>query len=314
MNDKSYVLITSARDEEACIEKTIQAVVSQTILPEKWVIVSDGSTDRTAAIVADYVKRFDFIELLRLPRDGQRSFGAKVNAIHTGYAELSSRKFQFIGNLDADVSFDSQYYARLLQHFEENPRLGIAGGIILELINGQFCGQNISRNSVAGAIQFFRRHCYGKIGGYIPLEAGGEDAVMEILARKHGWQVQTFPEMKVFHHRRVATGKNRSILATKFREGRRDYLLGYHPLFYTAMCIYRAIDRPYLLGGVLRMCGYCWSILRKEKRPVAVDFVKYLRREQMSRLQSLFLPTKGAGFIRTSRMVLQNATDDRYFS
>ncbi len=314
MTNKSYVLITAARNEEDYIETTIRAVLSQTVLPAKWVIVSDGSTDRTEEIVNKYASRHSFIELLRLAREGRHHFGSKVKAIIAGCEQLKKIDYAFIGNLDADVSFDSEYYEKILAYFQENPGLGIAGGIILELVNSRYVRQNLSRNSVAGAIQMFRRKCFERIGGYIPLELGGEDAVMEVLARKYCWKVQTFPELKVFHHRRVATGKNRNILAAKFREGRRDYLLGYHPLFYAAMCIYRAIDRPYLLGGVLRMCGYCWSILRREKRSVAVDFVKYLRREQMSRLQSLFLPTKGAGFIRTSRMVLRNATDDRYFS
>jgi glycosyltransferase involved in cell wall biosynthesis len=303
MTNKPYVLITSARNEEDYIETTIRAVLSQTVLPARWVIVSDGSTDRTEEIVNSYASRHGFIKLLRLARDGRNSFSSKVKAIIAGCEQLKEIDYAFIGNLDADVSFDSEYYEKILARFQENPGLGIAGGIILELVNSRYIRQNLSRNSVAGAIQMFRRRCFEKIGGYVPLELGGEDAVMEVLARKYYWKVQTFPELKVFHHRRVATGKNRSMLAAKFREGRRDYLLGYHPLFYAAVCIYRAIDRPYLLGGVLRMCGYCWSILMREKRPVSVDFIKYLRREQMSRLKSLFLPINGAKLIRTTRIV-----------
>ena len=301
MTNKPYVLITSARNEEAYIEKTIQAVVSQTILPEKWLIVNDGSTDRTAEIVSDYRARYDFIDLLSLPLKSQRNFGAKVNAINAGYQQLRKNEFQFVGNLDADVAFESQYYEKLLKYFEVNPKLGIAGGIILELIRGRFAAQNISLNSVAGAIQLFRRNCYEQIGGYLPLEAGGEDAVMEVLARKNGWQVETFPEMKVFHYRRVAI-ENKTSLMTKFRQGYRDYLLGYHPLFYTAMCTYRVIDRPYLLGSILRMSGYCWSMLARKRRSVSVEFVSYLKWEQMSRLKSLFAPSRGVRFVKTSRI------------
>jgi glycosyltransferase involved in cell wall biosynthesis len=267
MIEKSYVLITPARNEEDYIEKTIQAVVSQTVLPKKWVIVNDGSTDRTEEIVKNYASRYEFIKFLSLARSSQRDFGAKVYAIRSGYELLKDEQYEFIGNLDADVSFDSQYYEEILARFQENPQLGIAGGIILELLNGRYRSQNISLNSVAGAIQLFRRQCYEKIGGYTPLKLGGVDAVVEISARKNGWQVQTFPKLKVFHHRRVAIREGK-VLMTKFRQGVRDYLLGYHPLFYVVMCSYRIKERPYFWGSILRIGGYFWSAIKKEKRPV----------------------------------------------
>jgi len=298
--EKKYVLITPARNEEAHIEKTIQAVVAQTIRPEKWVIVSNGSTDRTDEIVARYAAQYEFIRHLSFSQDSQRHFGAKANAINAGYEILRNEELAFVGNLDADVTFAPQYYETMLARFQENPRLGIAGGIILELIDGRFSRQNISRNSVAGAIQLFRRRCYEEIGGYTPLPGGGIDAVMEILARKNGWQVQTFSEVEVLHHRRVAIGKG-NVLTTRFRQGARDYRLGYHPLFYAAMCSYRVIDSPYIVGSILRMCGYYWASIRREQRPLSPDVVNYLRWEQMQRLKSLFSFGNQAGVSKTVR-------------
>lgn len=300
MNTQSYVLITAARNEENNIGKTIHAVISQTVLPEKWVIVSNGSTDRTDEIINRYAAEYDFIKLLSLTQDGQRSFGAKVNAINAGYERLKNEKFAYIGNLDADVKFDSQYYEKILASFQENPQLGIAGGIILELIGDRFVGQNISLNSVSGAVQLFRRRCYEEIGGYTPVPFGGEDAIMEVLARKSGWQVQTFPELKIFHKRRIAIGKG-NILTTRFRQGIRDYLLGYHPFFYAAMCLYRVIDSPYLFGSILRMCGFWWATIKRKHRPVSHDFISYLRQEQINRLRSLFSLANRAGATKTSR-------------
>ncbi len=295
-----YVLITAAKNEQEYIERTIRAVISQTVSPQKWVIVNDGSTDRTEEIIKRYAKKYEFIQLLQVSENRQRDFCSKVYALHAGYEQLRNEEYEFVGNLDADVSFDAQYYDKILEHFLKNPKLGIAGGIIWELLDDRFVSQNISLNSVAGAIQLFRRPCYEEIGGYKPLKFGGEDAITEVLARKNGWLVQTFPEIKVFHHRRVTIGKG-NILTTRFRQGMRDYLLGYHPVFYAAMCFYRVIDQPYFFGSIFKMCGYFWAAIQRERRVVPADFIKYLRWEQVRRLRFVF--SKKSEFVKTSRFV-----------
>ncbi|MFX0199832.1 MAG: glycosyltransferase, partial [Candidatus Hodarchaeota archaeon] len=176
MQKNSYVLITPARNEQDYIQKTIESVVSQTILPEKWVIVSDGSTDHTDEIVSHYAAKHDFIQFIRVSEHIQRNFWSKVHAFNAGYEQIKNTEYKFLGNLDADVSFNSNYYENVLLRFQTNPKLGIAGGIILELLNGQYVNQKLSLNSVAGAIQLFRRECYQDIGGYIPLTYGGVDS------------------------------------------------------------------------------------------------------------------------------------------
>lgn len=298
---RSYVLITPARNEEAYIEATIKAVIGQTILPMKWIIVSDGSTDRTEAIVQSYSRAYDFIELVTAAGLNQRSFGSKALAFKAGYERLGGVPYDFVGNTDADVSFDSDYYRYVLEEFEKQPNLGIAGGIIIELVNGTYVAQNISLNSVAGAVQLFRRQCYEDIGGYLPLKHGGIDAAAEIMARFKGWDVRTFPEVKVRHLRRVGTEKG-SLLATRFHHGTRDYLLGYHPLFYLMMNLYRLMDRPFILHSLLRMCGYCWGKIRRMERTVPDEFVDYLRKEQMMRVRSLFIRNGGLRSVNTSRI------------
>src|ERR1700741_2011618 len=104
-----YVLITSAHNEEAFIEKTLASMVAQTLLPERWVIVDDGSTDRTAEIVESYSSRYPWIEVLRRPQRGDRSFAGKVQAFNAGLERVSSLQFDVIGNLDGDLSFDADY-------------------------------------------------------------------------------------------------------------------------------------------------------------------------------------------------------------
>src|SRR5439155_15286217 len=123
----NYVLVTSARNEETVIEHTLRSVVAQTVPPLRWVIVDDGSTDRTAEIVRDYVRRYDWIVLLRRPRRVDRNFAGKVHAVNAGLEAMKDLSFEVFGNLDADVSFEPDYMEFLLQKFEHDPRLGVAG-------------------------------------------------------------------------------------------------------------------------------------------------------------------------------------------
>jgi biofilm PGA synthesis N-glycosyltransferase PgaC len=287
---KPYVLITPARNEEAFIEKTIQAVIAQTVLPKKWVIVSDGSVDRTDEIVNQYAEKHDFILLVRRSGDQKRNFGSKAKAFEFGYERLKDLEFDFIGNLDADVSFNSTYYESILSRFQDNKRLGVAGGIRYDLRNGRFHKILRSRNSVGGALQLFRRQCYESIGGYLPLEYGGIDAVAETMARMHGWEVESFPELEVYHYRRTGTASER-ILRARFRSGIRAYLIGYHALFEISRCISRLFRHPPVIGSLVTLSGFFWASLKRYDRPVSDDFVRYLRSEQLARLRSVSLQT-----------------------
>ncbi|MCU0405872.1 MAG: glycosyltransferase family 2 protein, partial [Ignavibacteriaceae bacterium] len=222
MNTVKYVLITAAKNEELYIEKTILSILNQTIIPEKWVIVSDGSTDRTNNIVEQYCNKYIFIDFIALSPNKERNFGSKVNALNKALKKLEGMEFDFIGNLDADVTLDKSYYEKVFRKFQSNPKLGIAGGIILDCVGEKELPQNISLNSVAGAIQVFRKECFDKIGNYIPFKYGGEDAYMEIMARMLGWDVQTLAELKVLHHRPTGTGMG-SLSKANLRSGKMFY-------------------------------------------------------------------------------------------
>jgi len=279
----TYVLVTPARNEEAYIEKTIQSVVSQTILPQKWVIVSDGSTDKTDQIVEKYESKYDFIELVKAENSENRNFGSKVNAFNAGYNKIGAIHYEFIGNLDADVSFEPSYFENILNEFGKNAELGLAGGVICELINNKYFTQSISPNSVAGAVQLFRRKCYEDIGGYVPLKVGGIDSAAEIMARMTEWTVRTFTEFSVLHHRRVGMVKS-NFFKSRFKKGIINYSLGYHPLFQVVISIYRLIGKPYIVNGLFMFLGYFWAMLRKYDRPVSDEFIKFLRYEQLKRI------------------------------
>jgi glycosyltransferase involved in cell wall biosynthesis len=288
-----YALITAARDEDMYIEKTIRSVISQIILPEKWVIVSDGSIDHTDEIVSRYTAKNKFIILIHTNKHNTRNFTSKVDAIKTGYARLKDSQYDFLGILDADVSFAPNYYECVIQEFQKNPKLGIAGGLISDVCDGK-CIQWLTRlgSSVGGPIQMFRRQCYEDIGGLKPLEQGGEDAVAEFMARMHGWEVTTFPNVKVSHYRRIGT-QGRSIWHARFIFGVREYLIGYHPIFEIAKCIRRVVQSPYVIGSLLWLIGYFWASLRRYKRTLSQDIIKFIRNEQISLLRGPFSAIKG---------------------
>src|SRR3984885_6411659 len=97
-----YVLITPARNEAQFIELCLQSVVSQTVRPVRWVIVSDGSTDGTDEIVGRYAAENTWIELVRMPERRERNFAGKVYAFNAGYEKLQGLEYEVIGSLDGD--------------------------------------------------------------------------------------------------------------------------------------------------------------------------------------------------------------------
>lgn len=283
MINHSYVLVTAAYNEEKFLPLTIDSVLSQTALPTKWIIVSDASTDRTDEIVLSYAKQNPIIGLLRVTKDHPRNFAAQVNAINLGCAEFRGCDYQFIGNLDADVSFDSTYFATLLERFRANPKLGLAGGVIREKDGTIMLAPRGERlQAVPHALQLFRRRCYQDIGGYPALPYGGPDVYAEVMARMKGWSVAGFPDLVVQHHR--YTGSAGGQLRGRFRQGLMDFSLGYHPLFEALKCWRRLPEKPVALGALFRMAGFGWACGTVRKPLVPDDFVRFLRREQRQRV------------------------------
>jgi glycosyltransferase involved in cell wall biosynthesis len=256
-------------------------------VPEKWVIISDGSTDNTNVIIEKYSKQYEFIEGVYLFDSFRRNFSSKVSAISVGLSKLIDVEFNFLGNLDADITLDPNYYEQIMYKFEQDNNLGIAGGKIFDVIDDKPIEDVASIDSVGGQIQLFRRKCFEDVGGFLPLEMGGEDTVAEVMARMRGWKVQTFPEVTVLHNRRTGTAQT-GIYVARFRHGMKEYLYGSHPLFEIAKCVYRLKERPWGVGSLLRGCGYFWAFLSRERDHIPDEVLQYLRQEQMHKLRSIF--------------------------
>jgi poly-beta-1,6-N-acetyl-D-glucosamine synthase len=283
-----YVLITPARNEAAFIEKTLQSVVAQTHLPRRWIVVSDGSTDGTDELVEKYRSGRDWLELVRMPEREERSFAAKVHAFNAGLERVKSLEFDVIGNLDADVSFGDGYLEYLVGQFERDPRLGVAGTHYIEGKFHSFRDSYINPAHVNGQCQLFRRSCLDDIGGYVPIKGGGIDWVAVTTARMKGWRTQSFDGEIFYHHRKMGTAGGSEIQA-RFHYGKKDYVLGGHPLWQVFRSSFQLTKRPYIIGGLSLMAGYAWYWLRRQKRAVSPELMRFHRTEQIGRLKQLAL-------------------------
>jgi len=282
----TYVLVTPAHNEEAFIEKTIQSVIQQTVLPLKWVIVDDGSTDKTREIISRYLDNNPWMELVELPQRRDRSFAAKVTAFNAGYEKVKNLRFDVIGNMDADISFGPDHLEFLVQKFAEDPTLGVAGTVFREDGYNSETDSFEGRKHVSGQCQLFRKQCWDEIGGYIPHRAGGIDWMAVVTARMKGWKTESFRERFFFHHRHLGTAE-RSVLASSFSYGEKDYYLGGHPVWEMFRVAYRTTKPPYIVDGMALGLGYCWAFVRRTPRPVSDELMAFHRKEQMEKLKSI---------------------------
>ncbi len=282
-----YVLITPARNEGAFVEKTIASVIQQTVLPMKWVIVDDGSTDSTCDIISRYLPEHPWIELVRRPQRQDRHFAGKVYAFNAGYERVKGLRYEVLGNLDADISFDKDHFEFLLRKFSEDPALGVAGTVFTEEGYNSAKDSFEGRKHVSGQCQLFRKQCWDQIGGYVPHRAGGIDWMAVTTARMIGWKTESFREKSFLHYRHLGTAE-RSVLSSLFSYGEKDYYLGGHPVWELFRVAYRVGKRPYVVGGLATGLGYFWACLRRTPRPVSRELMAFHRKEQMAKLKAIF--------------------------
>jgi len=284
MTNAKYVVITPARNEADYIGRTLQSMAAQTAPPLKWVIVSDGSTDGTDDLVATYADRYPWIELVQRQSPEQRNFAAKVHAFEAGYARVKDLDYRFIGNVDADVSFDPDQFEFLLRKFEELPDHGLLGTVYIEREGEQPGGRYRNPHHVNGSMQLFRREAFEQIGGYEPIPLGGVDWLAELKVRRANWKTRSFAEKHHFHHKPVRVGTG-NLFGTRFRYGYRDFVFGSHPLFQCFRIVNQMGRRPFLLGGLCLMAGYLWGCCMRPERPISKDMVAYYRWEQFHLLK-----------------------------
>ena len=269
-----YVVISPVRNEAQHLDRTIESVVQQTVRPTRWLIVDDGSSDSTPAIIQCYASQYPWIAAIRRSdadrgavsniqeskeNRGKRAREAKeIEAFYAGFAELVDAEWDYLVKLDGDVSFDADYFQQCFAEFEQDPKLGIGGGTICHLVNGQLELELTPKFHVRGATKDYRRSCWNQIGGVI--RGAGWDTLDEVKANMLGWSTRTFGHVKVVHHR--ATGSANGAWQNAVKVGTWSYIAGYHPLYMlvrSATCDSRR--KPYLVCAMA-------AIRLRERRPV----------------------------------------------
>jgi biofilm PGA synthesis N-glycosyltransferase PgaC len=222
---------------------------------------------------------------VQMPERTERHFAGKALAVNAGHARMDGLQYQVIGNLDADVSFEPDYFAFLMDRFAENSKLGVAGTAFREG-NLSYNYEFVGIEHVSGMCQMFRRECYDSIGGYAAIRSGGIDLIAVLSARAKGWETRTFTEKTFIHHRKQS-GALHSGLSERLHMGQKDYLLGNHPLWELFRGTYQMAHKPYVIGGSLVLAAYFWNWIRGVDRTIPPQLMKLRRSDQMKRLKSL---------------------------
>ena len=257
-------------------------------LPERWVVTDDGSSDRTPEIIAEFAKNHPWLTLVRNPKREGRNFAAKADAVNTALAQLKNVEFDVLGNLDADVTFAPDYMEFLMQKFSADPKLGVAGTPFTQ--DGGYDSTKDSfegENFVAGPIQLFRRDCFRDIGGYTASPAGGVDWIAVTTAKMKGWTARSFAEKRFHHHRSMGTAEKGAVAAL-FHYGQKDYYLGGSPVWQLFRVTWRLAKKPFVIGGLALLAGYVWAAVKRVKRPVSPELMRFHRAEQMAKLKNIF--------------------------
>ena len=282
--DVKYVVITPVRDEEKHMEATIEAVAGQTIRPTEWVIVDDGSSDRTGDIIDQYAAKFSWISVVhRSNRGFRKSGGGVVEAFYDGYDRLRCNDWDFVVKLDGDLTFARTYFEKCFEHFERDLKLGVGGGEIYHDVGGVQKLEANPKFHVRGATKIYRRDCWEAIGGL--LRAPGWDTIDEVKANMLGWKTYSFGELQLVHHR--LTGTADGLLRDRIKHGIACYVSGYDPLFVVASCVSRLIQKPYIAGSAAIFYGFIKGYWIRMPRVNDKQLIKYLRTQQLRRLCGL---------------------------
>ena len=281
VQQSSYIVISPVRNEEKYIEKTIQSVVSQTTRPLEWIIVNDGSTDGTGEIIRKYAEKYQWIKLVNRTDRGFTAVGKGViEVFNEGLKNVNYSNWSFIVKLDGDLSFDNDFFEKLVNKFHEDKKMGIAGGTAYVPEKGHLYKERMPSFHPHAVARMYRRECFEQIGGLA--ETLGWDTIDLLRAQMKGWQTRRYEDIKIIHHRRMAS--RNGLWEGKVRTGRNFYITAYHPLFLIARSVYRLKEKPYFVESFGVIWGYLQAMWNREPLVVMPQEKAFLQKQQLKRL------------------------------
>lgn len=276
-----YALISPCRNEAAYIRKTLDSVVAQTVQPSVWIIVDDGSTDETPAIIAEYTARHDWIKVVPKPDRGHRAVGPGViEAFYVGLSEIDIDDYDFICKLDVDLDLPAGYFETLILRMTADPRLGSCSGKpYFRTETGRWVSEKCGDEMSVGMTKFYRVACFNAIGGFVREVMW--DGIDCHKARQLGWVVRSWDEPGLqFEHLRPMGSSQQSILTGRRRHGFGQYYMGSDPAYFSATALFRMTQRPFVVGGAAMLYGYFSAMLQRRPRHGDEELRRFIRSYQ----------------------------------
>ena len=272
-----YVIISPVRNEEDFLAKTIHSVVSQKILPAEWIIVNDGSNDKTEEIIRESMDRYSWIKLINLEDRGYYFPGTGVvQVVQRGFEQIQTLDWDLLVKLDCDLEFENDYFESLFLEFEKNPSLGIASGCTYKPLNGKLIRETAQPDHPFGASKVYRRECWNEIGGILPVP--GWDLADMLQAQMMGWETRCFFELKLAHFR-PGGSRRRGLLRPKFIQGSYEYRHGYSFFFTLFKAGYNLFSQPMIFGSITKVSGYIYAFIIGKPYIFDPEMRKYLRKK-----------------------------------
>ncbi len=262
------------------MRETLNTVVAQSIQPAKWIIVDDGSTDETPAILREYSTKYDWIEIVTRVDRGHRAVGPGViDAFYSGYDSIDPDEYNYLCKLDLDLGLPERYFEILMKKMEANPRVGTCSGKSYIEENGNLVSENKGDETSLGMTKFYRVDCFKEIGGFV--RAVMWDGIDCHRCRMLGWIACSWdePALRFVHLRPMGSSQN-SIYTGRMRHGFGQYFMGTGFIYMAVSSIYRMMEKPYILGGLAMLWGWLLSALRGNQRYQDTEFRKFLRQYQ----------------------------------
>lgn len=276
-----YAVVTPARNEAENIERLAAALAAQSHPPATWIVVDDGSTDATPALVGTFGVAHPWVRLVqREEREGDleqgRREGRELEAFRQGWRMVAGT-VDVVIKIDADIDFDAGYCAALVGHFADDRTLAIASGTCLEREDGSWVRRTKADGTVWGATRAYRDDCLPDVES-LELRMGW-DGLDEVRVRLRGLRTQTFIDLP-FRHHRVEGGRERSALHQGAALGRASWYMGYRPSYLVLRAVFRARRQPTALAMVW---GYAAAAVGRDGRCPDREVVSALRRDQRLR-------------------------------
>ena len=279
---RRYALITPCRDEAKFARRTLDSVIKQSERPALWVIVDDGSTDETPAILAEYAARVPWIKVIRRTDRGDRSLGSGViDAFYVGYETIDPSQFDYVCKLDLDLDLPPRYFELLMDKMQADPRIGTASGkpYFIDKRTGKTVKEKFGSENSGGFSKFYRTECFRQTGGFVrELNWDGIDCHR---CRQLGWVTISYddPELQVEHLRPMGTS-HKNWWTGRVRHGVGQYYMGSTPIYVIVSAIFRIAHPPVFVGSVAILWGYFKSMLQRKPRYGDAEFRRFVRRYQ----------------------------------